>query len=733
MTELNNIINDIFINRKNIFFHGAGGTGKCLSPNQGVMMFDGSTRAAKNIKLNDVLMGDDSSPRNVINICSGIDKMYKIILENGDSFIANSEHILVLKSSSFDSRLDMSANVNNILTLPINIYIDQPEEWKSTMRLYKTAISFDTQKLDIDPYFLGLWLGPEVIRQPEILNWVNYYSNNYGMDIDDDNILFKKINKMGIFKKRHIPDIFLKNSKNNRLKLLAGFIDNNSNSYKYKYSNTSITITQSDNKILKGLIFLIKSLGFTIEILKFNNKGNVFSKIKISGNHLNIIPLLNNSQPKFKCTHYEHLNETFKVHYIGIGNYNGFTVDNNNRFVLDNFIVTHNSWNIRYIKDEALKRNLNCAVTATTGVAALNIGGSTFHKYAGIGIAKGSKENILDKVKKSYTTVKNITNTDILIIDEISMFGGGLLDKMDYLFRHIRKNPDKPFGGLQIIVSGDLLQLPPINDIWCFEANTWDSLNLKVYNFNKSYRFDDKEYHKMLLRIREGEHTKDDIKLLKSKIYKEIPKMEIKPTILYPKKVNVANYNIEQLKLLPSKMIIFTAIDNFIPLTSKEIKIEFYNKTLNDAASKTLPIKIGAQVMLTINLDVEGGLINGSRGIVVDIANTINNLDRSVTVKFINGRQLKLTNHTWEMNDNYAKVNRTQIPLILAWSLTIHKTQSATLDRVICDLGHDIFADGQAYVALSRVRNAEGLYFINFLEKSIKVNSKAKEYNQLIS
>jgi ATP-dependent DNA helicase PIF1 len=374
--------------------------------------------------------------------------------------------------------------------------------------------------------------------------------------------------------------------------------------------------------------------------------------------------------------------------------------------------------------------------TATTGIAAINlsvpgvgIAGSTLHSWAGVGLADAPPQKLAARVRHDERARKRWKDTDILIIDEISMAGGEFLDKIDFVGRDIRREKSKPFGGLQIVFSGDFLQLPPVKDKFAFESFAWKEMDISPFILEEPKRYEDINWFQMLLRFRKAEHTSDDIKFLRTRVaaYQDYLKnidtslKVVKPTVLYSKKIDVEYQNNQELEKLPGAYKEFPSIDTFQGF-NLHAKYDHYMKPLEDVIPKLIYLKVGAQVMLKANLDIEGGLANGSRGVVVEL------LSDSVKVKWINGLITIVSLHVWMQEDKDGKASRTQIPLILAWALTIHKVQGSTLDYAICDVGPSIFCPGQAYVALSRVRSSDGLLLSDFYPASIKADLTALEY-----
>jgi intein/homing endonuclease len=321
--------------------------------------------------------------------------------------------------------------------------------------------------------------------------------------------------------------------------------------------------------------------------------------------------------------------------------------------------------------------------TATTGIAAINlnvpekkISGSTLHSWAGVGLALESAKKLFTKVYHNDKARKRWLNTDVLVIDEVSMLGAEFLDKLDFIGKSIRNKPKLPFGGIQVILSGDFLQLAPINEEWSFKSMVWDKLELVPFIFDEPKRYDDIDYFHLLIRVREGKQTPEDIGKLKArtraydKLLKALREAKganvIKPTILFSKKIDVESYNDKELNKLPGESIEYIADDIFTAYTKKGKK-DYYFLKLDDAIPKSITLKTGAQIMLRCNLDVKRGLVNGSRGVVLELD------PEYIYVRFINGIKIRITKHAWELEDKEGKAIRSQIPFILSWSITIHK------------------------------------------------------------
>lgn len=395
---------------------------------------------------------------------------------------------------------------------------------------------------------------------------------------------------------------------------------------------------------------------------------------------------------------------------------------------------------LRQIAIYLKKQGREVACCATTGIAAINLNipeeqivATTLHSWAGVGLAKQAPKKLFVKVNHDSRAKKRWRQVEVLILDEVSMFGATLFEKLDYIAKKIRLDKDTPFGGIQLVLSGDFLQLPPVKDQWVFKSKAWKCLNITPFIFNQPKRYDDEDYFNLLLRIRKGKQTYSDLKKLKARVKahdllkKDIKSLKttniVKPTILYSRRVDVDYHNEKELKKLKTPTKEYMADDIFTK-HSDYARYDYYIKTLDDIIPKSIALKIGAQVMLKCNLDVKKGLANGSRGVVLEMT------DEYVKVRFINGLKVRVSPHVWEIQDKDAKATRAQIPLILAWSLTIHKSQGATLDYCVCDLGPSVFAFGQSYVALSRVRNLKGLFVSDFYPSSIKTSKTALKYDE---
>jgi ATP-dependent DNA helicase PIF1 len=410
---------------------------------------------------------------------------------------------------------------------------------------------------------------------------------------------------------------------------------------------------------------------------------------------------------------------------------------------------------IRHIYKHALEHEKNIQVTALTGCAAilLNCNAKTIHSCAGIGIGNKSNEYLLKKVKSNKIAKKMWKKTDILVIDEVSMLSLKLFDTLNTIGKQLRSN-NKPFGGIQLLFSGDFFQLPPIGDKdntdtqrFCFESSDWFQIFPIVNHItlHKIFRQTDNTYANILNQIRNGQIKQKTCSILQNCVGKQIPNDRVsEPTKLFPVRTKVEYVNNTKLRLLDGiehKFTIKQVTDLEINEKNEKIKREFTKEdivyeleylTNNLMCDKEIVLKVGSQVMCVINIqdDLENGavrLCNGSQGIVTGFCN----ITGYPIVKFNNGHEEVMRRHVWS-SDKIPGIGISQIPLILAWALTIHKSQGATLDMAEIDVGNNIFECGQTYVALSRVKSLDGLYLTSFDVNKIRINKKVKDFYDTI-
>jgi ATP-dependent DNA helicase PIF1 len=393
----------------------------------------------------------------------------------------------------------------------------------------------------------------------------------------------------------------------------------------------------------------------------------------------------------------------------------------------------------KYTKDEFKRTHIG--LTALTGCAAILLGpfAKTLHSWAGIGLGVGTVSELCKNINKNQVAKKNWLQTDLLIIDEVSMMSIELFDKLNEIGQIMRKS-SKPFGGIQLVLVGDFFQLPPVNkdreDMlrFVFESTLWSRCIDRVVHLNKIHRQKDDKFQEVLNAARFGKMTNEQIAVLKTREGLDWKSLQIKPTLLFSRRVDVDIVNEQNLKALTGERHTYkieTVRDDKAPsatrLDAPEIvrAIEIYDK--NAQYSTELILAIDAQVMLIHNLDIELGLVNGSRGVVTGFTKDEHGYP---IVQFINGSRIIIEPHTWMIDALDGFVGRRQIPLKLAYALSIHKSQGATLDCALIDIGERTFEYGQAYVALSRVRDLESLYIWSIDPRAFKVHPKVIKFYQ---
>jgi ATP-dependent DNA helicase PIF1 len=375
--------------------------------------------------------------------------------------------------------------------------------------------------------------------------------------------------------------------------------------------------------------------------------------------------------------------------------------------------------------------------TALTGCAALLLGceASTLHSWAGIGLGKDDVADLVFKIQRNGRAKKHWKQTDVLIIDEISMLTLDLLDKLDDIGKRMRRS-DKPFGGIQLLLVGDFCQLPPVMkdcDLqFAFESSRWSTIVQKTIELKEIHRQKDPVFQTVLGEARRGSLSVESIALLKARIGLDWKKQKIRPTLLFPKNAEVDMINTANLKALKGIRPFEAGYAFAKPgLKAKhDLKNESFLRSVaaldKDAMYRPkLELAVGAQVMLIKNLDVAGGLVNGSRGVIVKFGD-----EGEPIVEFLNGRLVPMVLQEWPI-DGYPGISRTQYPLRLAWACTIHKAQGATLDSALIDIGVGVFEVGQAYVALSRVKSLDSLFVHSFSPEAFQLHTKVEAFYKL--
>lgn len=393
-----------------------------------------------------------------------------------------------------------------------------------------------------------------------------------------------------------------------------------------------------------------------------------------------------------------------------------------------------------YLASKFASQASNVAMTATTGVAALNLGGETVHRFLGLGVAARpfeagkiiAKWDMIKHSSRSWDVEKwkLMQKVDTIVVDEVSMLRRDQFELMDIVLSSIREN-NLPFGGVQMILVGDFLQLPPVvtdydlqkyKDLrqpYCFQSDVWGHAGFKAFNLTTNYRQGEGEFLNALERIRVGDVSDSTKAMLNSRL-NAILNTNISPVRIFTHKVDVDKENFERLKLLPGDKLLSEA-----EYTGKDYDIEILKKEC--PADDRLYFCAGAQIMMLTN-DTAGRWVNGSMGIIEST--------QPVKIRLATGQLVEVAPNIWERVAHIVKkdvvetkkvATMTQYPFKLAYATTIHKSQGLTLDYIDLDLAK-CFATGQAYVALSRGRTLNGITIRSWEPKNIKADAPVLKF-----
>lgn len=373
--------------------------------------------------------------------------------------------------------------------------------------------------------------------------------------------------------------------------------------------------------------------------------------------------------------------------------------------------------------EEAQLKHKRIAITASTGIAASHIGGTTIHSWSGLGIADAISDAELDRMGYKMQLVERYSRCDILIIDEISMLHGSRLDMVDRACRWIRRKEDVPFGGLQVIFVGDMFQLPPVTrnsdeTDFAHHSNAWRVAELKPAYLTEQHRqgADDKLLS-VLREMRMGKLSDTSKAMLQERVNESA---DDSITKLYTHNVDVDSLNNAKLAELDGPQRSYR-----MEFKGKDWQVDKLKKNL--LCPEKLQLKVDAEVMFVAN-DFEAGFVNGTRGRVIafERGNPI--------VETTDGLRIQVEEHTWrQFNETgeYVIAEVSQTPLRLAWAVTIHKSQGMSLDSAEIDLTK-AFVPGMGYVALSRVRSLEGLYLVGLGPQALQLDRDIYEFDKAL-
>ncbi len=355
-------------------------------------------------------------------------------------------------------------------------------------------------------------------------------------------------------------------------------------------------------------------------------------------------------------------------------------------------------------------------ILASTGAAAVLLGGRTFHSFFGLGIMEGGADATYERASKDKRLMSRLRKVEGVIIDEISMIPGQALMIAEALSQRARESK-LPWGGMRVIAVGDFAQLPPVTHTgqrdWCFLNGVWEVSGFQTVMLSHNQRVSDNLFLDVLSDVRHGKVTERVREFLNEHVQDHD---EDDPgTRLFPRKINAEKFNERKLAEIDETEVVIESI-----YSGSERHIETLKKA--SPIAEKLILKIGCQVMFLQN-DPQRRWVNGTRGSVVDITAD------QITVRKDRGREVQVSKSSFAIQDAEGNIMAQveQFPLTLAYATTIHKSQGATLDDLWCDLSQ-LWEPGQAYVALSRLRSAKGLHLIGWNPRSIIVDPKVLQF-----
>ncbi|MES2962796.1 MAG: AAA family ATPase [Bdellovibrionota bacterium] len=358
-------------------------------------------------------------------------------------------------------------------------------------------------------------------------------------------------------------------------------------------------------------------------------------------------------------------------------------------------------------------------VLASTGAAAVIIGGRTFHSFFGLGIMEGGVAQTIEKASKNRRVVQRLKKIRGFIVDEVSMLSGPTVHAAEIICRRVRDS-DLPWGGLRVVAVGDFAQLPPVERggsgsrrSWAFLDPVWEWTGFETHVLRTQTRCRDDEFMKILAEVREGRVPPNVKDYLDGKIAQ--PNAEFEGTRLFPRREETERFNLERLDALA------TEIKEFETIYSGDARsVETLKKY--SPLQDVLRIKEGALVMLRQN-DPQGRWVNGSTGHVEKIQS------HALKIRLLNGRVIEIEKASFSLMDAEGNTAAAALnfPLSLAWASTIHKAQGATLDRMMVNLSN-LWEPGQAYVALSRLTSGADLSIERWDARSIKTDPEVLKF-----
>lgn len=373
---------------------------------------------------------------------------------------------------------------------------------------------------------------------------------------------------------------------------------------------------------------------------------------------------------------------------------------------------------IRYLREN----DVSVAVTASTGIAATHLGGRTVHSWCGMGIEDDLPVEKINALRKKDYLVRSVAMTKVLIIDEISMLSAKQLDLVNRICQTFKEDM-RPFGGMQVVFCGDFFQLPPVaredkDARFVTDSKIWNNMDLKVCYLEEQHRQSDKKFLRLLSEMREGDVTDEMRALLNKRMGKKV-KSDIRPTKLYTHNIDVEGYNLGELGRLKGEERVYEMEGEGLEKLVENMKRGYC------LAPQLLGIKAGAIVMFVKN-NFSKGYVNGTLGKVTEFDSE----SGFPLVETMDGNVIEASPEQWTVEDGKEIIASVrQVPLRLAWAITVHKSQGMSLDAAEMDL-RKTFEYGMGYVALSRVRSLSGMFLAGFNEMALKTREEAIAFDR---
>ena len=374
-----------------------------------------------------------------------------------------------------------------------------------------------------------------------------------------------------------------------------------------------------------------------------------------------------------------------------------------------------------FLIQEYLKHAPESDLLASTGAAAVLIEGRTFHSFFGLGILEGGSKKTIKKALKNGKLLERLRNCSQVVIDEVSMLSGEVLETAEQIARKARKSHD-PWGGIRVVAVGDFAQLPPVNRYdekkdWAFCHSIWEKSQFQEICLKTTVRFVDSEFYSILKALRMGHLSPKSIELLNERTTQDYPE-DI--THLYPRRAMVQKFNQDRLDQIDEPLKKFPSTYKGSPKNVKNLKKQA-------PIPEILELKKGAYIMMQKNdigySGLPGRWVNGSTGWIKDMD------EEKLTIELVNGKTVTTKTSTFSLLDADGEVSAqvSNFPVQLAYASTIHKSQGQTLDRAVISL-KNLWESGQAYVALSRLRSLQGLYLTGWSLNSFHVDSEVTDF-----